>query len=425
MAKESVKFQIRDKTYDKFYDRSQIKLGKIFFVREIDGGKDIEIADKEFNGSRRYAVKWIAPSVWAIKLVDRYHLDYSAFKFVHEQLGTYITQEDLLDCLSYHISKLRIEHLYKTSELEGSALQNIFAVAERLELVTKLQTKEVGGVLFHITEPMIVYHLLTCFDLLGQPENWKAFNQWLTSSSCKDERENLISKLDSVEDKIEFSKNLFEEYQNIYGVGKSFYRFINEILPEENRKQLLDSIRITNNPMPPLNGVTTEDNSDIKKARYLYQLRNNYTHKSKVLYGVPFLDNAGIHFPFPDLFTLRQQIFGDKVWISYFTCDWPNVLAHIVKVGLVEFLRKRDKNRLENYPKYFFSYKYFRAFRPDGSEKPGANMIVFDHMGEQVNRLYVPEGFPKDFEWATIPEIDKYNVMYPFKDRSDLIRPYS
>ena len=37
---------------------------------------------------------------------------------------------------------------------------------------------------------------------------------------------------------------MYAEYQKIYGVKTSFYRFIDEILTEEAREQLLLSVRI-------------------------------------------------------------------------------------------------------------------------------------------------------------------------------------
>ena len=51
------------------------------------------------------------------------------------------------------------------------------------------------------------------------------------------------------------------------------------------------------------------------------------------------------------------------------------------------------------------------------------NRILFDLKGEEVTREYVPEGFPKEFEWATIAEIDKHKTMYPDIERNELIRP--
>ena len=70
-------------------------------------------------------------------------------------------------------------------------------------------------------------------------------------------------------------------------------------------------------------------------------------------------------------------------------------------------------------------YKYYRAYRPDGTEKSGVNRIEFNSKGEEETREYVEAGLPLDesYCWATIAEIDKHGKMYPHILRSDLIGP--
>ena len=61
-------------------------------------------------------------------------------------------------------------------------------------------------------EPVISYHLLTCFDLLGQPTDWTTFESWLTSDSYLEERNQILSKVREVGNAIEITKTLHQEY---------------------------------------------------------------------------------------------------------------------------------------------------------------------------------------------------------------------
>jgi hypothetical protein len=98
-------------------------------------------------------------------------------------------------------------------------------------------------------------------------------------------------------------------------------------------------------------------------------------------------------------------------------------LEHIVKIGLAEYLKKRSIEDVKDYTKQSFKYKYYRAFRPDGTEKSGVNRILFNFKGVEIKREYVPEGLPTKFEWATIAEIDNHGTIYPNIQRNELIKP--
>lgn len=422
MSGDIVKFLIKGKSFEKSFDRTKIKLGTLLYVKEILNGADIEVCEKEFSGSTKFAVSWISPSSWAVTLDDIYHLEYSQVLSTQKLLDRYMSSTDVLNCISHKASKLRLEHLYKTSEFDKSALRVIFAVTERLNFINTLKEEDVSRKLFHHWEPLVVYHLLTCFDLLGQPHSWKTFDAWLTSSNNLQERKNATDKIDAEYSKVEYAKNLYQEYQNIYGTKNSFFRFIREVLPAANRQELFDSIKIHTNSMPPSTETISEDGTDLDKEHFMYEMRNNYTHKAKVIHGMDFKSIFGQKNEYSLAFTQRIQEFKATKWITYYTANWPEVLEHVVKIGLAEILKK-DINDNNGYTKYSFKHKYFRAFKPDGTEKTGVNRILYNLRGEEITREYVPEGFPKEFEWATIEEIDKFNVMYPNMERSELIRP--
>ncbi len=419
---EIVKFQIKDKTFEKSFNRSKIKLGTILYIKEIQDGKDVEVSEKEFTGSTKFSVTWIAPSAWAVTLNDIYNPEYSEVLSTQKLLDGIMDNQDVLHCISFKASKLRLEYLYKTNEYENSPLRVIFAITERLKFIESLKEKEVSAKLYQHWEPVIIYHLLTCFDLLGQPESWVDFDSWLTSDKHKTEREKVKATLETGLDNIEFSRALYKNYQEIYGAKKSFLRFIREILPPEARRELFESIKIHTNTIPPSIKTISEDGTESEKEKFLYDIRNNYTHKAKVMHGFDVKSIFGSQDEFSMSFTNRLQEIKETKWINYMTSNWPDTLERIVKIGLAEYLKK-DFAPSQKYTQYAFKHKYYRAFKSDNSEKTGANRILFDFKGEEITREYVPEGFPKDFEWATIAEIDKNGTVYPNKNREDLIRP--
>ena len=341
MTLKKVILQINGKNFEKLFDRSKIRLGKVLYIKESESGNDLQISESEFNQSKKVAVSWIAPSVWAISLIEKYHLEKSEIEKIQTLLTEYLDAVEVERILQSLASKLRIEHLYKSSEYENSSLRVIFAVHERLQLVSSLKTKEIGEKLWHQWEPVISYHLLTCFDLLGQPTDWTTFESWLTSDSYLEERNQILSKVREVGNAIEITKTLHQEYLRIYGVKNSFSRFMRELLPERNRRELFGSIKIHTNSMPPLINTVSEDGTDEDKEKFLFNLRNNYAHKIKI---IPGINSEMINLPteYRNVFTMKNQVFKAETWVSYFTLDWPDVLEHIVRIGLAEYLKKQE-----------------------------------------------------------------------------------
>jgi hypothetical protein len=128
-------------------------------------------------------------------------------------------------------------------------------------------------------DALVNYLLLTCFDILGQPEEWLGFNSWLTSSRTKSEREEATSLISESETPIKATEKIYTFYQNKYGVKSSFYRFINEVLDEELQKRLLSSVRIEK-----INENLTSEIIDcpVKKKSFLYESRNFFTHQGEL-----------------------------------------------------------------------------------------------------------------------------------------------
>lgn len=163
----------------------------------------------------------------------------------------------------------------------------IIKVHHRLILVNELITKlgNADNRIQTITFPgLITYLLLTCFDQLGQPTpGWIDFSGWLKSKRTKTEVDSII---DSLKSKGLLSGHIREsmlaihkEYQNIYGVKHSFFRFVNEVLPAKMKKFLLDNIKINREAK---DGVELEERTGEElnelKLKWLYATRNDYTH---------------------------------------------------------------------------------------------------------------------------------------------------
>lgn len=189
------------------------------------------------------------------------------------------------------------------------------------------------------------YLVLTCFDILGQPNDWKDFQSWLISKKSKKERDSIIEK-NGNKDKIDLIKLVHSEYSEIYGVKNSFYKFIREIISKENQQKLFDSIATSIEISPDIitkDGVRSSMGKSIilektHKEKFLFEIRNSFTHKG-ISIGI---NMTGLHdfdkpIPYPPdwnpkwLFNpiLKKKINGDTIWFK--VRRWPFVLIEIVE----------------------------------------------------------------------------------------------
>ena len=88
------------------------------------------------------------------------------------------------------------------------------------------------------------YLLLTCFDSLGQPEEFVTFESWLKRSSGVLERQAGLDTLGASDSPIQVTEKLHRAYLDSYGTRRSFYRFLDTVLPETALDDLMFSIRI-------------------------------------------------------------------------------------------------------------------------------------------------------------------------------------
>ena len=128
------------------------------------------------------------------------------------------------------------------------------------------------------------YLLLTCFDLLGQPAAWVTFDEWLSSSTKREERMSAAKSV-MTRDVVDICKEMLNVYTKRYGVRTSFYRFMDLRISASVKAELLYSVRIRKIDRE-LNREIEVVNDEAKKKQFLYELRNSFTHKGVVMGNV-------------------------------------------------------------------------------------------------------------------------------------------
>lgn len=183
------------------------------------------------------------------------------------------------------------------------------------------------------------YLLLTCFDLLGQTKQYKDFHTWLVARSTKDERKTALSKVSKCTPIMKAVRKVHREYLDVYGIKKSFFRFINEVIPTKTRTALFYSVRIRK--------IDSKQNLEIEqveseedKAKFLFAVRNLFTHRA-INVGSP-AGGVFVNFGDPILIDGKlKQGWHPIYWeekpglrIEYSVRDWPTVLKKTVSEGL-------------------------------------------------------------------------------------------
>lgn len=183
------------------------------------------------------------------------------------------------------------------------------------------------------------YLLLTCFDLLGQPTEFKDFQSWLEAKSSFDERAEVEKLILSGLNTFERAARIHRSYLQIHGARIAFLRFINEILTAEERVALLYSVRIRR--IDPVKNTEVDIiENDQSKVDWLYRIRSQYTHRAENT-GSP---SGGV---FGSL--TREIVIDGKVlmgwepisWeeksgfrIEYGVRNWPRALKRAVRSGM-------------------------------------------------------------------------------------------
>jgi len=335
MDDDKVFFIFNGSRYQAVFDRSKIRMGSpIFFTLDSEHRPQFSISNSP--GAQQLYVTWITKSDWAVTLESPMSPKHEDVDLLLRVLGHRLTRDEIEKAAIASLKTMRPEYAFKTKEFEKTRLSQLLRISERLELCRKLAEPNIGEALFASWAPLIEYHLLTCFDLLGQPTNWMPFHNWLTSN-CKEhvhQREEALlapstEQVNKETNPIVLSSlALFESYNMFHGVRRSFYRFLHDILSSTAKNDLFASIRIRSCNLPPDTG-DWQFGDDKDKEKYLFSLRNDYTHNAQLRQGLhpEFLSKK---FSIHDGWISRDQIFDAKKWICVETHNWPNALESAV-----------------------------------------------------------------------------------------------
>lgn len=254
----------------------------------------------------------------------------------------------------------------------------------------------------HEREALVVYLLLTCFDLLGQSQPHVSFMKWLTSndSVLVEERRTAAKGLDSENsDCVAHAKGLVEYYNRHHGATVAFYSGIDQ-LSESARKHLLSTVGVAKEDpeaRKPENkdknisycGVPINDDARVLKLQkeYLYSKRNEFTHQlsQRHISSVPMMSGFGRNHdssnPLPgSRASWGIFVYDGKIHYSgvnqevkdkyvYTLSDWPFVLFEVLYSALGEkfdrtsiklkfFIQviKSEEGIVENYPSVDHEY---------------------------------------------------------------------
>jgi hypothetical protein len=217
---------------------------------------------------------------------------------------------------------------------ENAPHRKVLHVFERIKF-TYLIEKDVNNDIKRssLYYPAITYHLLTCFDLLGQPASWTDFDGWLSSKKKRDEREQIVEQIEW-KDPIEFAIQLNLKYKSIYGVKSSFFNFIKNILPYKDKLELFKHLKISIYDEAYYPQKISNGNEKFKES-YLYKIRNNYTHK--VFSEEPHIDNlASEKETWLSRYNYKK---GKKTFYIYSDIQFYDALRKSTLIGLVEFIK--------------------------------------------------------------------------------------
>jgi hypothetical protein len=341
MSDSNVFFGLRGKRYPFEFRRDLLRVGKLVYVRFDDGGEPSSFSLDPTRDAKPFCVTWIALSEWYVVLEDTYPDYPQIVSRVVQVVGPALDRTTIEHALSEAAADIRLEDLYKTAAYESSRLSVVDTVADRLNLYARLQNREASEAVWMHWGPLCVYLLLTCFDRLGQPADWVSFDEWLRSSKTEPERATALTHIPADADHLQGATILHKTYSERYGVRSAFFRFLREVLPTQQRNALLSSIEILTLSMPPDIGEPVAA-SEAEKEKYLFRLRNDYTHKS--LIRVRPIDNRifGVGRGSEARFVRQQQeqAFTENKWRSVETLGWPDVLEDAVRSGLVVYLRQ-------------------------------------------------------------------------------------
>lgn len=330
-ANDTVHFVFDEQKIEAPFDRSRLAIGGVVHVLTHDGAGPTFSPEAVPNGTP-HCVTWISPTDWTVSLESRLIVAEHDVHRIATVLAGAMSKDDVRRALYHAAGVVRAGKLHLGDTWHNSIPGKCLAVAERLQLVSNLQRPEIEKIVWWHSERLITYLLLTCFDILGQSDGWTHFGNWLNTKKGGPDLTQVTSS-----DPIGVAKELYDQWLSKYGIRNSFYRFIDECLDQPTRQRLLDSLEIKKYPLPPAEGALSRQSqiptSDEEKLRYLYKVRNSFTHEAR---GVPG-EYPGVEQQ--QRLRGRGQAIEGGLFKNYATADWPNVLVDCVKFGLIAVLK--------------------------------------------------------------------------------------
>ena len=304
-----------------------LKLGDILYVNSNTSEATLK-PKKNFN---KYYINHIANKSRYINLHNGLYNTFDDVERIFNELDSFfekneITKELVQKAVTNSASNIRPKQMHKTNEIQSQQFKKWVRVIDRINLCERLMHPDVGRELFSHWSSLIEYHCLTCFDLLGQKEGYADFGRWIRSSDYKADRERVVVPENTDYDKV--SEIYYSEYQRRYGVKNSFFNFLDNILNKDDVEILFSSIRIEKTG---INNDEYQLGDELEKKKYLYALRNLYTHNLDAQGGVHHELAAA---RMADNWVYRKQIINQRDFNTFSVLNWPDILMFIVMTGL-------------------------------------------------------------------------------------------
>ena len=271
-----------------------------------------------------------------IKAINRLH---------EESLSSFVSLSELHDRLKIisddYDLKWQSQNTFEINPWSFSKTHVIFGVNERIQLAKMIFPNEQSNFeeKYHIP-PLSEYLLLTCIDRLGQPEEWLTFDNWLVSKSKKIERQSIIQNL-NFNQNIDFTLEIYKEYQSIYGVRNSFFGFFKNLMQNDQKIAFFSHLEIEVFENYP-NNMTWNSGTELSKIKYLFSIRNNFTHRTRSTgpYALLWPEHIG-----KDGWYEKEKIYGKPITQKVkVTANYYNELENILKAGIWEFIKQEVNN---------------------------------------------------------------------------------
>lgn len=325
-ALQTVIFSIHGSRVEAQYDRSLLSLGAIVHVDGASG-----FAPAPSHTSVPHAVTWISPSDWSVRLTPGYRLDQSLIDGVFDATAAEISKDTIKQACENVAARLKLDRLYTTREVADGPLGRMRMVWERIALANRLAQEQVSEPLWHHYTSLVTYLMLTCFDALGQRSGRQ--DGWLQSSDARSERQDALAAWNSA-DGIDAALLLHKRWGALYGVRNSFFAFIDDLLPDDARAELMDSFKLVILTNPP--EMHEREGDDAEKKKWLYELRNAYTHRVEFMPGHANPSHPDAH----RMFSISSQEFRKSDWVTPMTRNWPSIFIKSVRRGLAAYVRR-------------------------------------------------------------------------------------